>query len=385
MSGGRAAGGIADVLTPAEHIKFGLLSEGLVMSPEARAYIVAENGERPMTPADYASTSGIILALDDDVWVNAPIAEYNPNFVGLSTFSLELEGDALMVRGDDRQSSARFWMPPAYHGRLNDRDEALNSYAFTHGDRVRISPIEGCAMACHFCDLPYEFRYRRKSVEGLLDSVVQALDDEIQPAGHILISGGTPRPEDYDYVREVYERVLTGFPEIPVDIMMVPVGSLLELEWLDRLGVNELSVNIEIFDRVIAHRIMRRKSDQGLDHYLSFLERAAEVLGAGRVRSMLLVGIEPVEQTLAGVAAIAERGGVPVLSPFRPDPSTPMRNASPPTQKVIEQTYLRAHEIAARYGVPLGPSCIPCTHNTLTLSEKGAGDAHEFHRRPLVV
>ena len=53
-------------LEPVEQIKLGLLDRGLALSPDARTYIDFRNAGRPMTPADYASTSGIILALDDD-------------------------------------------------------------------------------------------------------------------------------------------------------------------------------------------------------------------------------------------------------------------------------------------------------------------------------
>jgi hypothetical protein len=332
-----------------------------------------------MTPADYASTSGVILALDDDVWVNAPIAQYNPNFVSDTAFQLYMDGGALAVRGKGLSSPAKFWLPPLYHGTMNEAGEAYNSYAFTHADRVRISPIEGCAMTCKFCDLPYEFRYRSKRVDGLLDAVQRARSDEMQPASHVLISGGTPRDADIGYVRDVYESTIVGFPDMAVDIMMVPIDGLLDVEWLSKLGVNELSINVEIFNREIARKVMRRKFDQGLDHYLDFLESAGGVLGRSRVRSMLMVGIEPVEDTLAGVLAIAQRGAVPVLSPFRPDPSTPMKDDAPPTGGMLSDVYLRARDICAKYDVPLGPSCIPCSHNTLTFGSTASGDAYRFY------
>lgn len=371
-------------LTDAERLKFGLLSEGLSISAEARGYIDEANRARPMTPADYASTSGVILALDDDVWVNAPIADHNENFVTAPRYALILEDERLAVRGEGLASPARFWLPPDYHGEVNRWGEPFNSYAFTHADRVRISPVEGCSMTCKFCDLPYEFRYRTKRVDGLVDAVRRAMVDSTQPAHHVLISGGTPRHNDIGYVREAYEAVISGFPGVSIDIMMVPVDELLDVRWLERLGVDELSVNLEIYNRAIAHKLMRRKADQGLDHYLDYLQDAAEVLGPGRVRSMLMVGLEPLEDTLAGVAAIAERGCVPVLSPFRPDPSTPLRSFVVPDAGFLEEAYLRARDVAVDHGVPLGPSCIPCSHNTLTLAGS-AGDAHRFHGLPHLV
>jgi hypothetical protein len=372
-------------LTPAERLKFELLSNGLTISPDAQAYIDAHNGDRPMTPADYASTSGVILELDQDVWINAPIELYNPNFVSDSDYVLDLDQQgSLTVNGPGLRARAGFWLPPAYHGRRNADGEDYNSYAFTHGDRVRVSPIEGCAMSCQFCNLPYEFAYRTKSVSHLVDSVLVALGDPVQPAHHVLISGGTPKADDFDYLHACYESVITQ-AGVPVDIMMVPTPGLLDVAWLNQIGLSELSINIEIFDEVRARRLMKLKTMNGVNYYLDFIEHAAEVMGPGRVRSMLLVGAESMESTIAGVEAIAARGGTPVLSPFRPDPATPMRKEVPPDAAFVMETYLRSRDAAAKHGVTLGPRCIPCTHNTMTLAASGHGDANMAHGRPHLI
>ena len=100
---------------------------------------------------------------------------------------------------------------------------------------------------------------------------------------------------------------------------------------------------------------------------------------------MLMVGLESIEDTLAGVNAIAERGATPVLSPFRPDPKTPLRDYDPVGADQLEETYLRAREVANGHGVELGPNCIPCGHNTLTLSAQGSGEARIHHGHPRLI
>lgn len=364
------------VLTEAEECKLGLLAEGLTTTPAALRFIAASNEDRALTPADYASTSGMILCLDGDVWVNAPLVTFNANFVADPPYTLDVGEGGLVVAGKGLRVPARFWLQPLYHGRANAAGEAYNRYVFTHTDRVRVSPVEGCAFTCTFCDLPYEFRYRTKSVEGLLDATRVALHDPIQPASHILISGGTPRPEDYGYVREVYEAVITSFPDVSVDIMMVPLHEVLDVARLAALGLDEVSINLEIWSEEVARRVMPRKHKQGRAHYLDYLREAAAVLGGSRVRSMLMLGLEPLESTLEGVEAIAALGCVPVLSPFRPDPSTPLRSEPVPTAAFLREAYSQARQITSRYGVPLGPPCIPCAHNTLTMpAARGNGDA----------
>lgn len=374
-------------LHEAEKLKFELLAGGAIAGRGVLERLLERTGGRDLTPADYASTSGLILMLDNDVWVNTPVAQHNANFVGdATTCRLELDGDDLFViSSSGARSEAKLCPPPAFHGEVDERGDAYTGYAFSHTDRVRISPIEGCSMTCKFCDLPYEYRYRTKRIDGMVGAVRRALDDEVQPAGHVLISGGTPRDADIGYVRSCYEAVMTAFPTTPVDVMMVPTGDVIEVEWLAELGVNELSVNIELFNRTVAKKLMRRKYDQGLNHYLDYLEHAAAVLGGGRVRSMLMVGLEPMEDTLDGVRAIASRGCVPVLSPFRPDPSTPLRDVTPPSADFMQRAYLESREITQLYGMPLGPSCVPCSHNTLTFAASGHGDATVYHRQPHLV
>lgn len=373
------------MFSEAEELKFHLLADGVQLTPAAYAYIATRNRSTSLTPADYASTSGVILELEDEVWVNAPIAEHNPNFVDAPACTLDVADGALVVTGHGKRSRAWFWLPPALHDETTPSGETYTSYGFVHTDRLRISPIEGCAFTCKFCDLPYEFRYRTKTIEGLIETVERALVDPVQPAAHILLSGGTPRPDDYGYLKDCYAAILERFSTVGVDIMMVPMPELIDVEELDRLGVDGLSLNVEIHNRELARSLMRRKHDHGLDPYLEFIRHAADRLGPGRVRSMLVVGIEPLEDTLAGVRAIAERGAVPVLSPFRPDPSTPLRSWAPPTAAQLREAYVRSLEITRDLGVPLGPRCVPCSHNTLTFSAVGAGDADHHHGRPNVV
>lgn len=74
-----------------------------------------------------------------------------------------------------------------------------------------------------------------------------------------------------------------------------------------------------------------------------------------------------------------------MLSPFRPDPATPMRNWNPPSAEFVAEAYLRGRDAADRRGVALGPDCIPCTHNTMTLATSGHGDASRHYGHPNVV
>ena len=100
---------------------------------------------------------------------------------------------------------------------------------------------------------------------------------------------------------------------------------------------------------------------------------------------MLMVGLESMDSTLAGVRALLERGCVPVLSPFVPDTVTPMADSRPPTAEYTLEVFFRATELAEEYGAYLGPDCVPCMHNTMTLPGYGAHAASTYpHNHPVL-
>lgn len=371
--------------TDAQALKFSLLAEGAVLSDRAAAALndIVDGGA--LSPADYASTTGLIVRLDREVWVNMPIERYNPNFVSTSTMVFDHGDDGFFVHGPSASASAEFWPPPLYHGTTGSNGLPINNYVFTHGDRARLSPTIGCAMECTFCNIPYDDAYAgTKPIDAMLEAVSRAMTDPRQPARHLLISGGTPGPPHVAALRDIYERVIAGLPGVDVDIMMVPVDGLFDLPRLDALGLNEISINLELWSEDLARTVMRHKHRQGRQHYLDFLADAADVLGGHRVRSMLMVGIEPLESTLEGVEAIAARGCVPVLSPFRPDPATPMAGERPPDAQLLREAHERAADIADRHGVSLGPSCVPCSHNTLDFGAASRSD-HTHSHDPVLV
>lgn len=346
-------------------VKFQLLAEGMTVSDAARTQLVNNSPAGALTLADYASTSGIPICLPGSIWVNSPIIDHNPNFVNNSRYQLDWVGNAFVLRSSGQEWLVSTAPVPAYASRNNSQGEPYSHFGLTHTDRVRISPIGGCANRCSFCDLPQAFEYRLKDIQMLLELVRVAMVDPVLPARHIMISGGSPRKSDYGYLRDVYESVLAAFAPVPVDIMMLPLQEVLDLNALHRHGLNGLSINLELFDDAHRRKMIPEKDAIPKAKWLSFISRAVEIFGR-EVRSMLMVGLEPIEKTIQGVRALAERGCTPVLSPFRPAMGTPLQNVPAPTAEFFEEVFLRATEVCDVHGIALGPQCAACQHNTLS-------------------
>ncbi len=371
--------------TPTQELKMNIFSQGIRPTDKARASIQGSEGR--LTTGDYVSTDGVILKVDGLTTINAPFPDNNPFAKNTPNVLDVVEGKLWIISGDGKHIEVEHVPIPAYLDKNNPQGTRYGDMIVTHTDRARMSPIQGCALDCQFCNIPAEFKYRKMAVQELVDSVKVAIEDSVNPAQHLLISGGTPGPRDFNYLNDVYEAVAKTYPGLEIDIMMTPSHSrdgreLLDPRRLKDLGIHALSVNLELNDdNELAQAIMRGKANIGRDTYLRFLERAVEIFGVGNVRSILMVGIEPIEETLIAVEELAKRGICPELSPFRPDPATPLKDMLPPSVEDQKRIYLATQETISRYksqypGLNDGLQCIDCMHNVLVFPGKESYRPH---------
>jgi hypothetical protein len=107
----------------------------------------------------------------------------------------------------------------------------------------------------------------------------------------------------------------------------------------------------------------------GRQGYLRALKEAARVFGPIAARSLLIVGLESFEASLSGVKLLCELGVMPILSPFRALEGTDLVDHQGWEASMHIDLYEASFEIAKAASLPLGPTCIPCQNNTLTLPE----------------
>lgn len=378
------------VLRPAELLKMRLLADGVRVT-DAAASRWREQFGGPLTLGEYATTGGVALIVEDELYVNAPLV------ADAATPQLVCSGDVGFALDDAGDVWPVGVVPvPAFHGELqrdvlNGIEQPSTNYGVTHTDRCRVSPISGCAWKCKFCDLPYDATYRKRHQDNMLATIRAAANDPLAPARHVLISGGTPRAtiparpgreavDDKTWLDGVFEHLAMHSP-LPVDVMMAPRADFGHPRWLRSVGVNAVSINLEISDEERARALAPAKFGVGRAHTLAYIEAAVEAFGVGQVQSLVVFGeaIEPLKSTLRGVRDLADRGCIPVLSPFRPHPLTPLACEPAATLQEMLAAYEATVDICAvsGTGVKPGPRCVACQHNTVSLP-----DASDFYIRP---
>jgi len=149
------------------------------------------------------------------------------------------------------------------------------------------------------------------------------------------------RPEDINInsgtlknAARVYEDVTSSIREVsdlPIGIQICPLNEG-EMESIHSAGVDEISFNLEVYDRSARREVIPGKDgDNPLESYLKAMDAAVGVFGENQVESWILIGLEPAEKTIEGIKAIAETGAIPLPKPFRPLYGTEYERKRPPS------------------------------------------------------
>jgi uncharacterized radical SAM superfamily protein len=344
-------------------LKLHTLTRGVRLHPDV-VRLLSDDGARPLTVHEYATTGGVTLRWDD-IYVNAPFDDW---YCDQSRALVALTDNQLVVRFDGHEQPVEVLPLPGYLGTTNARGESTTATTMSHCDRIRVSPIMGCTLDCRFCDLP-ALKYREHPSDELLSSIDVAKADHALPPHHLLVSGGSPGKGRFAWFDQTVVDIASRCG-LPTDVMMSPREG--DLDYLARYvdaGVTGFSFNLEVYGDEPALAIMPRKHRRSTPHFERTATAAVELLGAGTgaVRSIVIVGLDDLDTTVEAIELIAGLGLDPVLSPFRPAQGTALEASSPPDESFLLEVWGAANEIAAKHDVALGPRCIPCQHNILAL------------------
>lgn len=207
----------------------------------------------------------------------------------------------------------------------------------------------------------------------LLDLAMKIPNNGIR---HILLSGGVIPRADFgaSIFAETALLIKQKYPNMSIYVMMPPPPNNSSLKNMIESGIDEIALNIEIFDQKLANKLIPGKSSIGLKRYFSALEFLSEHMPKYGVRSLLMSGIEPIESTLKGIDAISQRGVMPIISHYR-SVGTTLPSCLDSANNMYE-FWETASEIAYKNNMLIGPTCIPCQNNVIALP---VGDEFKFY------
>jgi radical SAM protein (TIGR04043 family) len=351
-------------------LKAKVFVHGLRVAPELWAEITDENHYKHKRAG---LSQGRFLRLLDGAAhtaVNAPVLE---PFVARSPLRLERENQGYAVyEGEARLCSCVPFAWPRWYARHTESGAPMSSVVSALCDTSLYTAIYqgGCDywqgdQMCAFCAMKIDQKAKWRSVESIIEVARVALDEN--PAAEISFGGGTRLAEDKSARHkadaiEVFKRAV----DMRVCVEMAAPDTD---DWLDRLkdaGLDSILMNLELWGEDARRRIMPGKSAITRERYLAALAYAVKILGENQVSSQIIVGLEPIDDTMRAIEAVADAGAIPMPVVFRPLPGTALEDVAPPSVDDVLDVFTRTHALlerrrmsghAARSGCALCGAC----------------------------
>jgi len=356
-------------------LKIALLTQGVVVKSAALNQYAEDGGIRP------ATNSAVDIKIDNPIVrgkkipfivINAPRGiKYN----AMAPFSIDLVKGALKLFYYDFAIVPIYIYPidPLSVKVTEKHGISYSEIAYLSTDRLRVHLSNQCIYkkvnkSCKFCDIP--ITYGDIPIEDIKE-VLEDYKSHAQELGlkHFLIGGQSTDEEiAKEKLVQIVRVIRSLFPTEGIYAMVLPY----DRDTIARMynaGLNEMAFNIEIFDEKYAHFYMPGKGYIPRSTYFKALAVAtcSKYFVKGNVRSMVIVGLEPHESMINGIKKLVENSVQPILSIFRPLFGTPLTDIVPPPMEYLYKLFNEVEDICASKGMNLGPKCLYCQNNTLSL------------------
>lgn len=346
------------------YTKFALLNHGVTLTTEAYSYV------RKFGTIKDAVFDAIDITIFDELKVNVPIS---CKFNSLSPFTITVIDELLVLLYEEEVLSVVQidLIPNSLINKKTSSGVPYEAIINIATDRIRINPAPICiykreGIACHFCNLPEQNEHYN------IDDIFEVIDYCLEKVTfrHFLIGGGTySLGGGWNIIIKICQYIRTKCSK-DIYLMSIPPTDVIILDKLKKAGITEIAFNIEIFNPTLRKSLMPGKGSIPLEQYFTAFEHAVNLWGnSGKVRSLLIYGLDNDDYFLAGINKLCALGVEPIISIFRPLSGTILENENPPATSDIFSIYEKCRCITENYSLILGPDCTECQNNTLAFPE----------------
>lgn len=344
-------------------IKIGLLNQGIRFSAEAAQRTEQQGAVRA------GVFQSVDISLRNGLIVNAP---YHSSFSELSPYCIEWDGGAFFLSYEGvRLCEVFFDAADPYRDKTAPGGTQFRNAAFWATDRLRVHHQFRCrykmeGRGCRFCNVKLkEGAFFIGDVCGIIDFYLAHTQFR-----HFLIGGGSGTSDTEPENIITLARHIRSRSDKPIYAMCLPPADLPVLAAYHEAGIDEIGFNLELFDRKLAKEIMPGKGCIPLSQYEAAYQEAVRLWGrTGAVRSLMVLGLEPMESFYCGIEWLCKMGVMPIVSVFRPVDKIELKAALPPGNEELARIFQKVKAIAGKYGLRPGPACPACQNNTLSLPE----------------
>jgi len=299
-------------------------------------------------PSPLTNPFGLIhLALPEKVFVSVHL---NTNGTE-SPFTLRGDGGKFYLDIAGSSSIPVNWTPPlASYQKRTSSGLLVSDILTVHGDFIAVHPSHRCrfgqsGLSCRYCGSSKELSNHppftpRDLVEAIHLVMEEKRCDVVSlSSGHVATpDGGVERLEKWVTEIRRHNNVLISLDLVPPETN----------DWIDKtyaMGVDALYYDSDFFN---PNDESPREFQKHKARQLEALAYAARIFPTGAVLSHLVVGLEPLKDTLESVDLLIDSGVVPVLAYFPPYGGSELRTRWTATPEQVTPVYAHLYERLVR-------------------------------------
>jgi len=359
-------------------------------------------GARAMTRTRAGLGSGLEIViptgslLKDEIWVNVPVVE---SFARHSPYVLRgapSTGYSVVDRRTGDCYPVRVPEAPSWATRETSRGVPMTRVGVLQGTYLAIYANPVCAfwsmspqMNCKFCTTGHNVGENEAAIKSI-DDVVETCQAAKAESGvtFVHLNGGYQGSRGIEFIKP-YVKAIKDRVGLLVGVQLAPEKEFAKYDELVAMGVDHLSFCVELNDPDWFAAICPGKAKvHGQALYFDAMQYCATLLPRGAVSGEVIVGIEPIEQTLKAVDRIVDLGAFPTVCVFRPTVGSDLRRFGPPSYADVRQVMEHVYAACRTHWMPIGVapnvevSLVVNPDDTALLAARTAGFyVYEAYRR----
>jgi len=266
----------------------------------------------------------------------------------------------------DFQSEVTFPKRPKFYDEMLSTGEKVSQIITLYGGSALGIFVYGkCSLAemeeaCSYCSV-LQNRFKGTDFVDVIkpnhvkEALSLALQDYSVNIKQVMINGGNFKDLDknftyYAQVTRLADKIIhQSKREVDLHLIVFPPKDLSLFKEIKDTSVGVI-MNTEVFDPELFKKYCPGKNRVlGRENILNALEIAVMVLGKGRVFSVILGGLEPIDSLYKGLLYLAERGISPIINVLHTDPETPMESFPNPSVECIIEMGQALQEVYEKY------------------------------------
>ncbi len=295
-----------------------------------------------------------------DIWVNVPVEE---PFARESGYRLIREGSTYWVIDDPRKIRYEVRIPPqpAWYERLTSLGTPMHKVGVLQGTYLGIYLSNSCGfwyhsppLNCRFCTTGLNVGVN-EAAEKQLGDVVEVARAAKEESGVTFVhfNSGYHTQRDLDVAAPFVKAVKSRVGAL-VGVQVIPTLDFWKYDRLIELGADHFSFCYEFHNPEYFQRLCPGKAKLvGQETFFRALEYTTKKLGKGACSGEIIVGVEPLVDTLKAIDYIAGLGAFPTVCIFRPTKGSDMENWPPPRYEPMRDVFEHLYEACRRNSIPI--------------------------------